>query len=82
MKVKKVKFATFEGEITDEREYEEELAPDVKAATLWLNNRHPEYWKDRQAVELTGKDGDPIEFTKTDRQKRIDELLEKRNEPI
>jgi hypothetical protein len=32
----------------------------VTAAQVWLYNRMPEEWKDKRAVELTGKDGAPL----------------------
>lgn len=42
------KFATFEGKITDEREYIKHYAPDVTAQIFWLKNRQPEDWRDVQ----------------------------------
>lgn len=44
MKIKRVKFATFQGTISDSREYQEELPPDVHAQELWLVNRSPDRW--------------------------------------
>lgn len=35
--------------------------PDTPAASLWLRNRQPEKWRDKQTHEHTGKDGGPIE---------------------
>lgn len=29
-----------------------ELPPDVGACTLWLKNRHPEVWRDKQNIEI------------------------------
>jgi hypothetical protein len=37
------------------------IPPDVGAAKMWLKNRHPELWADSQRMEVTGKDGGPIE---------------------
>lgn len=34
--------------------------PDTQAASLWLRNRQPDKWRDKQDHELTGKDGGPI----------------------
>jgi hypothetical protein len=35
--------------------------PDTTAAIFWLKNRKPEQWRETKAVELTGKDGGPME---------------------
>ena len=35
--------------------YTEHYPPDTQAASLWLRNRQPDKWRDRQ--EITGKDG-------------------------
>lgn len=35
--------------------------PDVTAAIFWLKNRRPDRWRDVKGVELTGKDGGPVE---------------------
>ena len=35
--------------------------PDTQAASLWLRNRQPKKWRDKQEHELTGKDGGPIQ---------------------
>lgn len=40
--------------------YTEHYPPDTAAAFIWLKNREPENWKDKQQHELTGKDGAPI----------------------
>lgn len=37
------------------------VSPDVRAQEIWLYNRMPEQWKSRSAIELTGKDGGPLE---------------------
>jgi hypothetical protein len=34
--------------------------PDTQAASLWLRNRQPQLWRDKQDIEHTGKDGGPI----------------------
>lgn len=34
---------------------------DPGAAKLWLTNRQPTKWRDKQAVEVSGKDGGPIQ---------------------
>lgn len=39
----------------------EHVPPDTAAIRYWLNNRRSDQWKDRQALEHTGKDGGPIE---------------------
>jgi len=50
-----IKFATYEGLITDSREYEEEVAPDTTAAIFWLKNRQPAKWRDKQDIEHSGQ---------------------------
>lgn len=37
--------------------FEEEVPPDTTACIFWLKNRDRERWRDRQATEITGKDG-------------------------
>lgn len=49
------KFATFEGQITDAREYIKNYAPDTVACIFWLKNRRPDLWRDKQEVEETKK---------------------------
>lgn len=41
------------------------VAPDTTAAIFWLKNRQPERWRDVKGVELTGKDGGPVEQQST-----------------
>lgn len=36
--------------------------PDITAIIFWLKNRQPDKWRDKQTQEITGKDGNPIEF--------------------
>ncbi|RNC66457.1 helix-turn-helix domain-containing protein [Proteiniphilum sp. X52] len=45
---KTTKFATYEGQITDEKEYEEHYPPDTTAAIFWLKNRQPHKWRDKR----------------------------------
>ena len=49
-----VKFATFEGSITDQREYIEHYAPDTTACIFWLKNRRPDLWRDKQEIQHAG----------------------------
>jgi hypothetical protein len=42
-------------------EHREHCPPDVGAQKLWLTNRRRDAWKERQAHELGGIDGKPIE---------------------
>lgn len=41
--------------------YTEHYPPDTNAASLWLRNRQPAKWRDRQ--EVTGADGGPLQIT-------------------
>jgi hypothetical protein len=34
--------------------------PDTAAASLWLRNRQPKLWRDKQELEHTGADGGPL----------------------
>jgi hypothetical protein len=36
-------------------ETEDEIPPDTAAAIFWLKNRQPEFWRDKQDVEHSGK---------------------------
>lgn len=49
------KFATFEGRITDSCEYTKHYPPDYNAMRLWLLNRKPEVWRDKQEHEHSGR---------------------------
>lgn len=53
-KVKKKQFATYQGAITDNVDYEEEVPPDTNAATIWLVNRRG--WKrDNESSRMDNK---------------------------
>ena len=52
--------ATFQGKITDTMEVVKHYPPDTPAATLWLKNRQPKLWRDKQDVEITGPNGGPL----------------------
>lgn len=77
---KAVKFATHEGMITDQVEYIEHYPPDTTAAIFWLKNRQPAKWRDKQEVEATNTNlnTDLSNMTAEERQKRIEELLQKK----
>lgn len=36
--------------------------PDTPAASLWLRNRQPDKWRDKQTTEITGKDGKDLQI--------------------
>lgn len=38
-----------------------EVQPDVTAQIFWLKNRKPKVWRDKQDVELAGKEGGPLQ---------------------
>lgn len=42
---KEIKFATYEGQITDSQEYIKHYPPHYQSIALWLSNRNPERWK-------------------------------------
>lgn len=39
--------------------------PDTTAAIFWLKNRRQKEWREMKAVELTGKDGAPVDMNWT-----------------
>lgn len=39
--------------------------PDTQAASLWLRNRQPKLWRDKQELEHTGADGGAIQVERT-----------------
>jgi hypothetical protein len=41
-------------------DYEEEIAPDVTAARLWLVNRCPDKWRDRTVVDHSVSENSPV----------------------
>jgi hypothetical protein len=44
-----------------EHEYVERFPPDTTAAIFWLKNRKPDQWREAKAVEVTGKNGGPMQ---------------------
>ena len=40
--------------------YTEHSPPDTQAESLWLRNRQPARWRDKQEHEHTGRDGAPL----------------------
>lgn len=54
-------------------------APDTTAAIFWLKNRQPVDWRDKQDLEVSGKDGGPIEINET--RKTVMEKLNKVRQP-
>jgi hypothetical protein len=58
------------------------VVPDVQAQRLWLLNRRPEQWRDKQEIEHSGKDGGPLEiYTMSDEEieRRAREILARRD---
>lgn len=49
----------FQGEII-RADTTEHVPPDPSAAKLWLTNRKPDDWRDKQQHEHSGKDGSPL----------------------
>lgn len=43
--------ASFQGMITDTKTVTKHYAPDTTAAIIWLKNRQPDKWRDKQEVE-------------------------------
>lgn len=59
-KHKEVKTATFEGKITDEKEYLKHYPPDTTAAIFWLKNRQPKIWRDKTVLDTNIKIEQPL----------------------
>ena len=59
---KEIITATFQGKITDTMEVTKHYPPDTPAATLWLKNRQPKLWREKQELELTGPGGGPLQI--------------------
>ena len=55
---KDTKFATFEGKITDAKEFTKHYPPDTIACIFWLKNRRPELWRTRWGSSTPGRMGD------------------------
>lgn len=69
--------ASYQGQITDTMTVTKHYAPDPTAAIFWLKNRQPAKWRDKQDVELSGKDGAPIQvqnMTDAEIEKRLAEM--------
>lgn len=55
-------FATYQGEITDQKTYIKHYAPDPTAAIFWLKNRQSAKWRDKQDIEHSGETGLNVTF--------------------
>lgn len=54
-----VHVSSYEGQVTL-TPITKHYPPDTPAASLWLGNRQPKLWRNKQDIELTGKDGAPL----------------------
>lgn len=54
-----IKIMQYEGDVIVEP-FVEHVPPDVNAAKFWLTNRRSSDWRDKTALEHTGKDGAPL----------------------
>ena len=43
------------------RKIVKQIPPDTRACEKWIYNRMPDKWRDQYNIEVTGKDGGPIE---------------------
>jgi len=39
-----------------------QVIPDTTAEIFWLKNRKPKKWRDKQNIELSGEDGEPVKI--------------------
>lgn len=60
MKVKEITVIQNPDGSTRKEIKEKEIPPDTAAAFIWLKNRKPKQWRDKQEMQLTGKDGMPL----------------------
>ncbi len=70
---KETKTATFEGRITDEKEYDKHYPPDTKACEIWLRNRQPT--KFREKIEIDNKISGELTLNEVDYSKLDKETL-------
>lgn len=74
-----VHISSYEGEIKITN-ITKHYPPDTPAASLWLRNRRPKQWRDKQDIEFPGEDGKPQKiggvFSDTERSARLLFLLE------
>lgn len=54
-----VKIMSYEGD-SWEHAYRKRYPPDTAAAFIWLKNRQPHRWRDKQDIEHSGPDGKPL----------------------
>lgn len=52
---KETKVFAHEGQVRDKIDIDVHYPPDTRAIHMWLLNRRPKEWRDRQEVEHTGK---------------------------
>jgi len=60
---KDTKFATYEGVITDQKEYTKNYPPSEVAGIFWLTNRDPENWKRNLPEYDNGQEAPPLNIT-------------------
>lgn len=68
-----------EPKIKEQKTVKKHIHPDTAAIIFTLTNGDPEHWKNRQATEVTGKDGKDLFANKTEEEldKEINELKRK-----
>lgn len=64
-------FFSHKGVVTDQRTVIKHYPPDTAAAFIWLKNRHPERWKDKQTIEHEGL---TVNIIRTDSQPKAIEV--------
>lgn len=63
-KARKVVTASFQGEITDTKEVDEEVVPDTTAIIFWLKNRRPDLWRsNRDNDDGQTQEAQPVNIT-------------------
>jgi len=55
-----VHISNYQGEVTV-TEVTKHYPPDTAAAFIWLKNRRPDLWRDKQEHQLSGPNGEPVQ---------------------
>jgi len=55
-----VHISNYQGDVTV-TEVTKHYPPDTAAAFIWLKNRRPDLWRDKQEHQLSGPNGEPVQ---------------------
>lgn len=83
--VKKKEVVNENGELvlTEVVNVEKEMPPDTTAAFMWLKNRRPKDWRDKQEIEISGKiDQTLLERIQNDYMEKIEQARERQRQVL